>query len=153
MKNKDIQILKLSKKELRGYLILGWIGVIFGVMRLCNNHRYFSLQSLFLVVFGLVLIINISFWPHSLYALLITPEGFIIKTLLSRKSFRWMDVRNFEIKSSLNGQALYFNFSDSYKEQNLCLAGFGKLTHSYGLKPEELADLLNRKRSEYLAQS
>ena len=96
-----------------------------------------------------------SLWPNASY-LLLTPEGFTVKTPFRSWSLRWDDVEEFGAESTGRTTIVTFDFAPGFdghavgRRLNNALgfrdAGLGD---TYGLSAEELADLMNEWRSRY----
>lgn len=110
--------------------IMGWMGIVF---------------------FGLCLSVSlICMLPKASY-LLLTPDGFTMCSLFRSHTIRWEDVTGFGVGKVFTNKMVMFNFVDSYQRSprlrsfNTELVGFeAAIPDSYGLKHEDLADLLNR---------
>lgn len=104
-----------------------------------------------LVPFGVGVLVSVaSVLPNATY-LKLDPEGFTMCSMYRSHTFRWEDVSGFEVGSVFSNKMVLFNFEPSYtrtpglRSLNVGLVGFeAGLPGSYGLKHEELADLLNK---------
>jgi hypothetical protein len=109
--------------------------------------------------FGLVffgsLVFAVQFMPSASY-LSLTAEGFIVSALFRKwPLIRWEDVSEFRVASvpPTGTKMVVFDWHRSAKQRlrkiNRALVGAGEgLPDTYGLKPGELAELLNRRREE-----
>ena len=110
--------------------VFGWFGIVF---------------------FGLCLSVSLMcLLPHASY-LRLTPDGFTICSLFRAHTIRWDDVTDFGVGRVLTNKMVMFNYAESYQHSpklrsfNTELTGFdAAIPDSYGLRHEELADLLNR---------
>lgn len=126
----------------RGGDIIGWFSVCF--------------FGLGVIVFGIQMI------SHSNY-LLLTQEGFTMRSLFRSHSYKWTDVRGFGGGSFFSNKAVVLSFSDSYKSSStaekigrkmvkvLYRGDIGILPDTYSVDPEELAELLNMVREHFLS--
>ncbi|MFN8005874.1 MAG: hypothetical protein U0V70_02355 [Terriglobia bacterium] len=104
--------------------------------------------------FGLCFLVFMALMHPKASYLELTPEGFTICSLFRAQSFRWADVAKFEVGLTMGKKMVMFNFVESYsrspKLRSLSsgLTGFeAGLPDSYGLKYEELAELMNQFRA------
>jgi hypothetical protein len=127
-------LMSLSKEGLAFWLVIGFFG-------LCS------------IVFGVMLLPGASF-------LRLEPDGFIVRSLYRQWPLtRWADVSKFAtVRVSLvNTMVVY----DEAKPRTARLASANKalfgftsgLPDTYGMKPAELAELLNRWRAAALARA
>jgi hypothetical protein len=113
--------------------MFGWLGIVF---------------------FGLCLSVSlIGMLPTASY-LRLTPEGFTICSLFRAQTIRWDDVAGFGVGRIFTNKMVMFNYVESYQSSpklrsfNTELTGFeAAIPDSYGLRHEDLADLLNRYRA------
>lgn len=122
-----IGVLMISAGQLVGLLTAGFFGL--GV-----------------IVFGALLL------PNSAY-LRLGPDGFTVCSLFRAHSYRWSDVGPFSVDRVGLNRMVVFNYSDDYRGSPrlrrvaAAMAGYeGALPDSYGMKLEDLADLLNEYR-------
>jgi hypothetical protein len=78
-------------------------------------------------------------------------EGFTMCSMFRAQTFRWVDVTGFGVGRVLTNKMVMFNFEPTYtrtpglRSFNVDLVGFeAGLPDSYGLKHDELAELLNK---------
>jgi len=110
--------------------MLGWLGIVF---------------------FGLCLSVSlICMLPNASY-LRLTPDGFTMCSLFRAHTTRWEDVTGFGVARVFTNKMVMFNYVEAYQRSpklrslNTGLTGFeAAIPDTYGLKHEELADLLNR---------
>ena len=81
----------------------------------------------------------------------LTPDGVTICSLFRAQTIRWADVTGFGVGRIFNNKMMMFNYAESYQHSpklrafNTELTGFeAAIPDSYGLRHEDLADLLNR---------
>lgn len=163
MENKDTQILKLSRKEVLSFLT---ISVCFAAVFIYMIVTGFQSWLIFLVLINAVLFpLGCIFLLFHTPCLIIKPEGFIVKTFFfQRKMYRWADIQRFEVASRGGltpgsvavSRLVGFCFSEGYAKNPLreftrwangCDA---IIPFHYGMDPKEMANLLNKKRAEYL---
>jgi hypothetical protein len=104
-----------------------------------------------IVFFGLCLAVSlICLLPKASY-LRLTPEGFTMCSLFRAHTIRWEDVTGFGVGRVFTNKMVMFNYVKSYQRTprlrsfNTELTGFeAGIPDSYGLRHEDLADLLNR---------
>ena len=110
--------------------MLGWVGIAF---------------------FGLCLSVSlICMLPQASY-LRLTRDGFTMCSLFRAHTIRWDDVTGFGVGRIFTNKMVMFNYVESYQRSpklrsfNTELTGFeAAIPDSYGLRHEDLADLLNR---------
>lgn len=104
---------------------------------------------------GLVFVVQLI--PGSAY-LKIRRDGFEFRALWRGGAWRWSDVEEFGVARFTAHRMVGFRFSPSYDRRQLArvrrlneaLLGYeAALPDNYGMKHEELAALLNRKKAEY----
>ena len=101
--------------------------------------------------FGLCLAVSlICLLPKASY-LRLTPDGFTMCSLFRAHTIRWDDVEGFGVSRVFTNKMVMFNYVESYQRSpklrsfNTELTGFeAAIPDSYGLRHEDLADLLNR---------
>jgi hypothetical protein len=111
-----------------------------------------------IAVFGLgIPVFAVQLIPGCSY-LKIRREGFEFRALWRGARFRWTDVEEFGVARFTPHRMVGFRFSPSYdrhqvshvRRLNQALLGYeAALPDNYGMKHEELAALLNRKKAEY----
>jgi len=114
----------------RSHEMLGWLGIVF---------------------FGLCLFVSlICMLPKASY-LHLTADGFTVCSLFRASTTRWEDVTGFGVGRVFTNKMVMFNYVKSYQRSpklrsfNTELTGFeAAIPDSYGLRHEDLADLLNR---------
>ncbi len=105
-----------------------------------------------IVFFGAMLLL-----PKRCY-LLLTPEGFTVSSPFGRQTSRWSDIEGFMVAVSGKGsyKRVVFNYSDTYQKYRTVrkvsrgLVGYEAPLDNYGMKAEDLADLLNRWREYHI---
>jgi hypothetical protein len=110
--------------------------------------------TLFFGACGLIALVHLL--PRASY-LELQPEGFIVRSLYRQwPLIRWSQVSEFGIaRFSWGNRMVVFNDSQPVPPRlakaNVALFGFtSALPDTYGMKPDALADLLNRRRLEAL---
>ncbi len=98
-------------------------------------------------------------FPDSNY-LLLTPEGFTVKSLFRTKLTKWLEVKEFTVDkmpgASGSVRAIFYDYIDSYPDlvttRKLAKAMTGyeaALESGYGMKLEQLCELMNVWRLKY----
>jgi hypothetical protein len=101
--------------------------------------------------FGLCAVVALlQFLPQS-SCLRLGAEGFTIRTLYREQTYRWEDVDTFGVTRVRLNKMVGFNFAPHFQRAarlrrvSAALVGFeGALPDTYGMKAEELADLMNQ---------
>ena len=114
--------------------MLGWVGIAF---------------------FGLCLSVSlICMLPNASY-LRLTHDGFTMCSLFRAHTIGWDDVTGFGVGRVFANKMVMFNFVESYRRFpklrafNSEVVGFeAAIPDSYGLRHEDLADLLNRHKAD-----
>ncbi len=100
--------------------------------------------------FGLVAgVALLQFLPQSSF-LRLHADGFTVRTLYREANYRWEDVDTFGVMAIRHNKMVGFNYAPHFDQAKRLrravagLAGFeGALPDTYGMKAEELADLMN----------
>jgi hypothetical protein len=146
-------VLRPSRRKTILLLLISLVFVAIGVVALANRKWGVGLSSTIFFGFGAV-VAAIQLRPEASY-LKLTPQGFVICSLF-RKSplIPWAQVRNFRVGSlPPAGKRMVLYDSDSSSHQVLRglsrgLAGASDgLPDNYGMKYQELADLMNAWKS------
>lgn len=116
---------------------IAWIGLVFGGLGGATSSLFLAFPR---------------FW-----ALELADDGFRMRSLFGTVFIRWQDVTVFEVGSISMNTMVVFNYAPSYQGQKFGrmvasdLAGWqGAIADIYGIRPVELAALLNewKRRSE-----
>jgi hypothetical protein len=107
-------------------------------------------------VFALGLpVFALQFHPKAAY-LYLAPEGFTFCSLFRAHTVRWADVREFAIISIGPNRMVAWNFTPGYSATGRAgaisksLSGYeAGLPDTYGMKPQELVELLESLRQRY----
>lgn len=143
----DTLVLKPSRVK-QSILLAG--SLAFVVVCLWALDKGSSLLWLPIVFFGLcALVFAIQLLPGS-SSLTLTPEKFIVRTLFRSFEHTWDEVESFFATHISVNKMVAFNYSELYTRQQRGRAFSSKLTgveaalpDSFGMKPEDLAMLLN----------
>jgi hypothetical protein len=108
--------------------------------------------------FGLgVVVCLLQFLPRSSF-LRLDGEGFTIRTLYRERTYRWEDVDTFGVTVVSFNKMVGFNFAPHFdraarlRRVNKAIAFFeGALPDTYGMKAEDLADLMNEYKCRHEA--
>lgn len=119
-----------------------------------------------IIFFGLGIPISIlSLLPNANY-LLLTPEGFTMKSLFRSMFYKWFDVKGFSVNQLPNisviamwlgiGKMITFDFNDTYTGQQTArsiargVTGYdAALESGYGMKLDDLCNLMNQWKGKY----
>ena len=118
---------------------------------LTSHDQFMGWVGICLFGFVILLFSPVVFFPKR-YSLSLTPEGFTVNSLFGSRTLKWNDVKEFMVVAS--GRAgikrVVFNYSDTYKKGETTrkvmrnLVGYEEQLGAYGMKAEDLADLLSR---------
>lgn len=108
------------------------------------------------IVFGLgSLVFAVQLLPGSSY-LLLEPDGFTVRTLYRLQKYRWAEVERFGVTRIGGNKTVAFDFSGQYGKDRVArqvaagISGYeGTLPDTYGMKPEQLAELLNEWKARW----
>lgn len=133
-----------------------WIGVglgclvftIIGIWMIINGEMIGWLSLLF---FGILLLTSIVYMLPNASYLKLESDGFTTCSMFRACKVRWADVTTFVVGRVFPNKMVMFNFEPTYSRTqklrafNVGLVGFeASLPDNYGLKAEELAELLNK---------
>jgi hypothetical protein len=147
-------LLRPSKKGSLGLLLICSVFVAAGVWAASEGHIIGWFASCF---FGLgVLVAIVQLLPNASY-LLLTENGLEARTMYRSWSVSWKDIAFFTTASiGPMNRMVVFNFSDHYERAKITrrfaggIAGYeGALPDTYGMKADELADLLNNWKASF----
>ncbi len=100
-------------------------------------------------------IFALQFYPKAAY-LRLEAEGFTICVLFRRITIRWAQVRDFGVARLWGDRRVGWNFTPDYSATkraraiSRAISGCeGMLSNNYGMKPDELAELMESVRQEY----
>ena len=168
MENKQALRLKPSSGWNLGYLSATATGIALEGMRILSKGCKFE----DFVVMSMGLIALFIFLERLFAGLLITNEGFSIKSFFRyRKLIHWVDIKEFQADQTIRFPSdwlpkrtwVFYNFVESSELNQI--KNFwdiwvrwdsdydGRLPDTYGMKPQELAELLNKKRKECLSDA
>jgi len=135
------------------FLLLTLGFTIGGVWMALDGEKMGWFISIFFGLGMLVFLINLS--PQASY-LKLNKEGFEVCSLFRKHKYHWNEVRDFGVGSISGNKMVMFNFSEEYKKAkkvrkiSSTIAGAeGGLHDTFGLKAEELADLMNEYKYFY----
>jgi hypothetical protein len=134
-----------------------WLGVgsgclvftALGVLMIQSGQQFGWLCVIF---FGIGVFISVAYmFPNASY-LKLDSVGFTMCSFYRAQTFRWEDVSGFGVAQVFpNNKMVMFNFNPSYSQTsrlrtlNVNLVGYeAGLPDNYGLKHEQLAELLNK---------
>ncbi|AWI26775.1 STM3941 family protein [Flavobacterium pallidum] len=114
---------------------LGWFGIVF-----------FGLCSLVFII---------QMVPGST-ELTLSGEGFEMTSLFRKNLIKWKDVKTFEVGNILRNKTVMFDYVDQHNEYNTGKSVAKRLSGShaalpttYGLKADELLDIMNTWKNKY----
>lgn len=148
----ETKILKPKRLKTIGLLLISILFVILGIFLIENN----SFQRwLGIIFFGICMIVFlIQLIPNSSY-LKLTKNGFEIRNLFKSNYTKWSDVETFKTGYIRHSEMVMFDFSKEHNKHNIGkkIAKFlasneGALPNTYGMKATELAELMNKWKSE-----
>ena len=133
-------------------LFLATVSVIFvvlGVLMIAQGKRIGWLACGFFGLCSLVFLVELL--PNA-SSLELTADGFTVRSFFQvSKRIAWVEVQSFGIGRIRGKKMVMFNYAESYqgalavRRINAALTGFeAALPDCYGLRAEELADLMNR---------
>jgi len=134
-------------------LLISIIFTVGGIFMLMDGETFGWFVSGF---FGICLIVAIiGLLPNANY-LKLDKNGFEMCTLFKKSAYRWEDIQLFRSGKVHVKTMVMFNFSEDFQKHktmrkvNAKIAGKeGALPDTYGLKAEELADLMNDYRQKH----
>lgn len=160
-------ILKLKSSPLKWLLVLlVSIAFVLLAVALFKNGNNSPMIWVSVIFFGLGIPLSIiNILPNSNY-LLLTPEGFTIRSSFRSRLFKWSDIKCFSVDQLTSpnpfvlwfgiGKVVTFEFSDTYTKQKVAraiaegLAGHeSALEGAYGMKFQDLCNLMNEWRERY----
>ncbi len=108
------------------------------------------------IVFGLgSIVFVVQLWPNSSY-LLLEADGFTVRSLYRSHKYGWADVDYFAVTRIGVNKMVAFDFASDYEKGRRArrmavgISGYeGALPDRYGMRPEQLADLLNEWKARY----
>ncbi len=141
-------LLKPRRLKIIGLGIVSLAFVIIGVWML-REVVWLGWQSI--GFFGLCLLVSmVLMLPNASY-LELNSAGFTMCSLFRAHTILWVDVSTFGVGRIMGNKMVMFNFVDSYQGSsklrtfNTGVTGFeAGLPDSYGLKHDELAELMNK---------
>lgn len=154
-----------SRRQQMLLLVVAALFVAIGIMML--SERRVSAADTWMAYAGIGffalcgLAFAVQLIPGSSY-LKIGREGFEFRALWRGAVLRWSDIEEFGVTRFTAHRMVGFRFSPSYDRRrlaglrrlNAALLGYeAALPDNYGMKHEELAALLNRKKAEYGGQA
>ena len=146
-------LLRPSKKGSLGLLLICSAFVALGVWMVSKGELIGWFASCF---FGLgVIVAIVQLLPNASH-LHLTESGLEVRTLYRSWSVSWKDVAFFATASIGHNRMVVFNYSDHYDRAKMMrgfarkIAGYeGALPDTYGMKAEELADMLNSWKANF----
>jgi hypothetical protein len=145
--------LRPSRRKMAVLFVLCLLFVLGGIFMIRHGDKWGYLCC---GVFGLGLpVFGLQFHPQAAY-LHLAPEGFTICCLFRAYTVRWGDVRKFGVVTIALNKMVGLNFRPEYVASGRArgiskeLSGYeGALPDTYGMKVQELVDLMERLRQEY----
>jgi len=129
------------------FLILTLVFVIIGIYMLTDGEKMGWLVTVFFGLGMIVFIVNL--FPQASY-LKLDKEGFETCSLFKKHRYSWSEIGHFGVGKISNNKMVMFNFSKEYqrarkirKVSSIISGAEGALHDNFGLKAEELAELMN----------
>lgn len=133
-------------------LILSLIFVIGGIYMLNDGKKMGWLVTVFFGLGMIVFIVNL--FPQASY-LKLDKEGFETSSLFKKHRYSWNEISHFGVGKISNNKMVMFDFSKEYKKArkirkvaSMISGAEGALHDNFGLKAEELAELMNAYKIE-----
>lgn len=148
----EAKILRPKKLKTIVLLMICILFVILGIFIIEKN----SFKAWFVIIFFSlgVIIFVIQLIPNSSY-LKLTKNQFEIRSLFKSSYTKWSDVEIFKTGYIRQSEMVMFDFSKDHKKHNIgkTIAKFltsneGALPNTYGMKATDLAELMNKWKSE-----
>jgi len=147
-------ILQPSRIRAILFLLVCLVFVAVGCWIIIRENSWIGWLNVFFFGVGAVVFI-MNLIPGKSY-LKLTPEGFEVSSLSRSYTYRWTEVAQFGVADVSFNKMVVFNYSPSYQKAkkgrriSRQLASWEAGLHdTFGMKPQDLADLLNR----YIAES
>ena len=162
---RDELTLTPSRRKQVLLLVVAALFVAIGVMMLAERRVSAADTGLAYAGIGFFAVCGLAFAVHLIPGssyLKIRREGFEFRAFWRGAVLRWSDVEEFGVARFTAHRMVGFRFSPSYDRRRLAglrrlnaeLLGYeAALPDNYGMKHEELAALLNRKKAEYGGQA
>lgn len=136
-----------SKTKSVLFLLLTLVFVVIGILMILDGA---GMGWLVTIVFGLGTITFIlNMLPQASY-LKLDSEGFEMCSLFRKHRYSWEDVSYFGVGRISHNKMVMFDFSDRYQKarkarkiSSMIAGAEGALHDNFGMKAEELADLMN----------
>ena|SRR5438105_4100241 len=150
--------LPVTLRSSRKKMLLMLVGsLVFVAAGLLFPTQYRALNLSMVIVFGLCAVVFcINLLPNSSY-LSLTSEGFTICSTFRCRSIEWRHVSNFGVARIGTRKMVGCDPAHQISKMGKATKAFSgyvsALPDTYGLKAEELAELLNRLRDEHAVQS
>ncbi len=143
-----------SKKKA---LLLALISLAFLAIGWQMVEKQVLIGQVLVVFFGIGTVVSLfPLIPGSFY-LKLTNEGFEVCKCFRKSFTRWDEVGNFTVSYTSTSKFVVFNYTDRSRKKartSQALAGFdAALPDSFGLKVEELADLMNKWKKKVINKS
>jgi hypothetical protein len=150
------RILRASPQKWAGIGLICLVFTTTGFFMARSDELFWGWVNM--IFFGVGLIVCIlAVLPNASY-LQLDSKGFTICNLYRKHTFHWREVRNFTVDYVSASKMVLFDFEPGYKKSaalrsiNVGLSGAeAGLPDNYGMKYEELADLMNQYKA--LSQS
>jgi len=149
--------LPVTLRSSRKKMLLMLVGsLVFVAAGLLFPTQYRALNVSMVIFFGLCAVaFCVNLLPNSSY-LRLTPDGFTMCSMFRCRSIEWRHVNTFGVTRI--GTRKMVGWDPAHPPSKLgkttkLMSGYvSVLPHTYGLRAEELAELLNRLRDEHTAQ-
>jgi hypothetical protein len=146
-------VLRSSRRKML-LMLLGSLAFVGAGFWMLSEHPVSGYTSI--IFFGVcALAFCVNLLPNSSY-LRLTPDGFTICSTFRSRSIKWRDVGPFGVTRIGTKKMVGWDPSHPVSKLgkvNRVMCGYASaMPDTYGLKPEELAEILNRLRDERSAQ-
>jgi hypothetical protein len=148
----ETKILKPKRLKTIGLLLICILFVIAGIFLIEKNSFRAWLGIIFFSLCMVLFVIQLI--PNSSH-LKLTKNGFEIRSLFKSNYTKWSDVEVFKTGYVGQNKMVMFDFSKEHKKHNIGkkIAKFlasneGSLPNTYGMKATDLAELMNKWKSE-----
>lgn len=148
MEDPNQKLLKPNKLKWVGIFLLCLALIGGGVFMIRDGQRAGWFVFLFFAAGALTGLVQLL--PNSSF-LLLTYEGFTVRSLFRTYSTRWSEVKGFVPAQISRSKLVAYDFAEGYSQKTTSrsiaksMSGYeAALPDTYGMKAEELADLMNQ---------
>jgi len=135
-------------------LLLALLSLAFLAIGLQMVEKQVLIGQVLVVFFGIGTVVSLVPLIPSAFYLKLTQEGFEVCKLFKKSFTRWDEVGSFTVSYTSTSKFVVFNYTDKSRKRartSQALAGYdAALPDSFGMKVEELADLMNKWKKKVL---